>query len=82
MAPLSDLASTVRQVKGKALVGSAELPELLGVSRPTSIRYARRPDFPEPLERLASGPVWARADIERWAKENLPLRRGRPPLSG
>jgi predicted DNA-binding transcriptional regulator AlpA len=79
--PSSALAFTVPRVTKKALVGSAELPELLGVSRPTAIRYARRPDFPAPLEQLASGRVWARADIERWAKGNLPLRTGRPPLT-
>lgn len=61
------------------LVGFAELPELLGVSRATAQRYSKRADFPEPLDRLASGPVWQRCDVERWAAEYMPVKRGRPP---
>lgn len=61
------------------LVGFRELPELLGVSRTSAARYSKRPNFPEPVERLAAGPVWRRADVQAWARENLPLRTGRPP---
>jgi hypothetical protein len=28
--------------------------------------------------RLASGPIWRRADFEAWAKRTLPLPTGRP----
>ena len=60
------------------VVGLAEIAELLGVVKRTAQRYADRPDFPEPLERLAAGPVWLRDDVERWAKAHMPLREGRP----
>jgi predicted DNA-binding transcriptional regulator AlpA len=61
------------------LAGLAEVAELLGVTKRSATRYAARADFPEPLERLASGPVWARADVERWATQHMPLPPGRPP---
>ena len=64
------------------LIGRQELAELLGVTTRTVQRYTERDDFPEPVERLASGRVWRRRDIERWAKKTLPLPSGRPPKSG
>lgn len=61
------------------LAGLAEIAEMLGVARRTVQRYLERPDFPEPVERLATGRVWLRADVQVWAKTHLPLRPGRPP---
>jgi predicted DNA-binding transcriptional regulator AlpA len=59
-------------------VGLAELAELLGVSKVTAVRYTARGDFPAPLQRLASGPIWRQADVEAWAADHLPLKTGRP----
>jgi predicted DNA-binding transcriptional regulator AlpA len=61
------------------LVGIAEVAETFGVSKQTAVKYSQRADFPEPLDRLASGPVWRRDDVEAWGKETLPLATGRPP---
>lgn len=61
------------------LAGIAEIADLLAVTKNTALKYSRRLDFPEPLDRLASGPIWRRADVEAWAAANLPLRPGRPP---
>ncbi len=61
------------------LAGFAEIMDVLKISRRTARKYVRRPDFPEPLDRLASGPVWRRTDVEAWGRKNLPLRTGRPP---
>jgi len=61
------------------LAGVAEVAEMLGVTKNTVLKYARRPEFPEPLDRLATGPVWRRVDVEAWAKAHLPLPTGRPP---
>ncbi len=61
------------------LAGVAEISAMLGVTKNTVLKYTRRPDFPEPLDRLATGPVWKRSDVEAWARERLPLRTGRPP---
>jgi predicted DNA-binding transcriptional regulator AlpA len=65
-------------VKQEELVGFAEVVALLGVAERTAARYVQRSDFPEPLARLAAGPVWRRSDVEFWAAETLPIRRGRP----
>ncbi len=60
------------------LAGLAEVAELLGVPKRTAARYVQRPDFPDPVDRLAAGPIWRRADVEAWGKERLPLPPGRP----
>lgn len=61
-----------------ALAGVSEVAVMLGVTKHTAVRYTKRSEFPEPLDRLASGPVWRRVDVEAWAKANLPLPTGRP----
>jgi predicted DNA-binding transcriptional regulator AlpA len=68
-------------MKGRdhGLVGLAEVAELLQVTKRTASNYSGRSDFPAPIERLASGPIWRRADIERWARETLPLPPGPRP---
>ena len=63
------------------MLGLAEIAEELGVSKQTASKYAGRKDFPPPLERLASGPIYRRADVLAWAKANLPLKPGRPRKS-
>jgi len=52
------------------LVGIPEIAELLDVSRQYAHRLADREDFPEPEVELASGRVWKREAIERWARAN------------
>lgn len=49
------------------LVGLAEIAEMAGVSRQAVTNWTtRHGSFPEPLARLAAGPVWQRADIAAW----------------
>jgi predicted DNA-binding transcriptional regulator AlpA len=62
----------------EALVGIAEIAEMFGVARNTAWRWSKRPAFPQPAARLASGPVWHREIIEAWASDHLPLQTGRP----
>lgn len=51
------------------LMGAAEVAEFLQISRQRVLQLRQRPDFPEPVSVLASGPVWESADVERWARE-------------
>jgi hypothetical protein len=60
------------------LAGLAEVAELLGVSKRSASRYAQRSDFPEPIVRLAAGPIWNADDVETWAAKQPPFRPGRP----
>jgi hypothetical protein len=63
----------------ESVVGLAEVAEMLQRDKDTVLAYSKRPDFPEPLARLASGPVWETRRIERWAAKVLPqIRPGRP----
>jgi predicted DNA-binding transcriptional regulator AlpA len=59
----------------EALAGLAEIAEILGVTKRSAQRYARRGDFPSPIERLAATPVWRRRDVEEWMRATLPLPR-------
>lgn len=81
MAEHNDISTSFRDTlpgMSPELAGVAEVAEMLGVSKQTVVKYAARADFPEPLDRLAAGPVWRRADVEEWAKRTLPLPPGRP----
>jgi predicted DNA-binding transcriptional regulator AlpA len=40
----------------------------LGTSRAQVSRWSLRDDFPMPVARLRMGPIWMRADVERWAR--------------
>ena len=69
-------------VSPRELAGMAEIAEMLSVSKRTAQRYSERDDFPEPIDRLAAGPVWRLRDVEVWAREQLPLPVGRPRKEG
>ena len=50
------------------LVGLTEIAAMLEVSRQRVDQLARREDFPAPEVELASGRVWEREAVEKWAK--------------
>lgn len=65
------------------LAGVAEAAEVMGWDKRRVITYIDRGRFPEPLQALASGRVWVRADVERYATDwrSRRARRGRRPPS-
>jgi hypothetical protein len=60
-----------------ALVGVSEAARLLGVSKQRLAQITTRPDFPEPMVTLASGPVWLTSGI-RGFERRWPRKPGRP----
>ena len=56
------------------LVGTAEIAEMLGLSRQRVHQLTSKPDFPQPLAVLAAGVIWRREDVEEWGR-----RTGRLP---
>lgn len=48
------------------LIGAAEVAEILGVTPSTVSAYLARGQMLAPLLTLACGPIWLRADIDRW----------------
>jgi predicted DNA-binding transcriptional regulator AlpA len=78
--PEAALASCrVRELE--PLAGLAEVAKICGVAKGTALRYTKRPDFPTPIDHIAAGPIWKRADVEDWASRVLPLKTGRPSSS-
>jgi hypothetical protein len=63
------------------LAGVAEAAEIMGWDKRRVITYIDRGRFPEPVQSLASGRVWLRDDVQRFAKEwharQATRRRGR-----
>jgi hypothetical protein len=58
------------------LAGLAEVASLAGVSRQRAAQLANHPGFPEPVQRLAMGPVWREADVQKFlATPRTPGRR-------
>lgn len=51
------------------LAGVAEAAQILGWDKRRVITYLNRGRFPEPFQALASGRVWLRSDVERFAEE-------------
>jgi len=60
-------------------IGTAETAELLGVSKQRVSELAKtHADFPKPIKRLKSGPVYDRAEIVQWESNWERRRTGRP----
>jgi hypothetical protein len=51
------------------LAGVAEAAEVMGWDKRRVITYIDRGRFPEPVQSLASGRVWLRSDVERYAED-------------
>lgn len=50
-------------------MGQTEIAELLGVSRQRAQQLYKDGALPPVYDTLAMGPVWLKADIEKWARE-------------
>lgn len=59
------------------LAGLAEIAGLKGVSRSRASQVVAHPEFPEPVDRLAMGPVWLEADVKKFLA--TPRKPGRKP---
>jgi prophage regulatory protein len=57
------------------LAGLAEVAGLAGVSRKRAWQLTQRPDFPEPVQALAMGPVWLETDVRQFI--DTPRKSGR-----
>jgi predicted DNA-binding transcriptional regulator AlpA len=58
------------------LVGVQEIAKMLGITRQRVDRITRtHDDFPAPAAELASGRIWKRVDVERWARKTGRLPR-------
>jgi hypothetical protein len=57
---------------------------MLEVTKQRASELARRANFPKPIARLASGPVWKKASIARHARtwDRRPDRKGKKVLVG
>jgi hypothetical protein len=51
------------------LAGVAEAAEVMGWDKRRVVTYIDRGSFPESVQSLASGRVWLRADVERYATD-------------
>lgn len=51
------------------VVGVAEAAEIMGWDKRRVVTYLDREQFPEPLTSLASGRIWLREDVERYARD-------------
>ncbi len=58
-------------------MGLKEIADLLGVSRQRARQLSMTEGFPEPVVRLAAGPIFESAEIEKWAKTRR-TKGGRP----
>lgn len=61
------------------LIGSAEISTLAGVTAQTiSVWAQRHEDFPTPLLRFRSGPIYSRKEVEEWLVKTGRLDSPRP----
>jgi hypothetical protein len=59
------------------VAGVAEAAEVMGWDKRRVVTYIDRGRFPEPLQSLASGRIWLRSEVERFAREWRSRRAGR-----
>jgi hypothetical protein len=74
---MGDFATVIACPAG-TLPASPEISAMFEVTKRTAQRYVERSDFLAPIERLATGRIWRRSDVESWGREHLPLPQGRP----
>jgi prophage regulatory protein len=60
--------------------GFAEVAEFLDVSRQRVLVLVNRPDFPAPVQTLASGRIWLASDVREWERQRRERYPG--PLDG
>ena len=70
-----------REAAHAVLVGVGEAAAMLGISKQRVNVLSKRQDFPAPLVRLTSGPVWRGGDLSTFA-EGWQRKGGRPPKAG
>ncbi|CAI8920974.1 DNA-binding protein [Priestia megaterium] len=51
------------------LVGVAEAADILNWDKRKIATYIKRGVFPEPIQRLSSGPIWTSTQIEEYRKK-------------
>ncbi len=59
------------------LAGVAEAARVMGWDKRRVITYIDRGRFPAPVQALASGRIWLRSDVERFAREWRARQAGR-----
>jgi predicted DNA-binding transcriptional regulator AlpA len=59
------------------LVGTAEIAEMLGVSRQRVHQLSRREDFPAPVAVLSAGSIWEREAVDVWLAAQRDLEEPR-----
>jgi hypothetical protein len=59
------------------LAGVAETASVMGWDKRRVITYIDRGRFPEPIQSLASGRIWVRSDVERFAEQWRARQLGR-----
>jgi hypothetical protein len=74
-------ARVALEVERGVLLGMAEVAEYLGITRGrASILSAKRSDFPAPVARLKSGPIYRKTDLSTFA-QGWQRKAGRPKAS-
>ena len=66
---LESLKIDLAELKGnhmKEIVGHYEAAELLGWKKQQVSVYIIRGKFPKPMQKLASGPIWFKKDIQKF----------------
>lgn len=77
--PTEDFIAEAEHPGALELSGVAEIAGLLGVSRQRVVQLIEREDFPNPVSRLASGPIFTTASVDAFKKRWEPGRKpGRP----
>lgn len=57
------------KIESDDLIGQKEFAEILGWDRRKVAMYYHRGILPDPIKRLASGPVWTRDQAEKYKDE-------------
>lgn len=51
------------------LVGTAQIRDILGVTRSRCAQIVNTKGFPDPVGKLGAAQIWLAEDVEKWAEE-------------
>lgn len=79
---MTDIATPTSRWPAPEMCGLTEVAEILGVSRQRASQIVKSPEFPDPVQVIAAGSLWAQPEVKLYAESLPPAGQRRPGPTG